>query len=56
MLKIHFRAMSACFRLTRSHLREFASDALEEMTLVVAHFANQLGERNATFALGSGLN
>ena len=50
MLKIHFRAMSACFHLTRSNLREFASDALEEMSLVVAHLANQLGERNATFA------
>jgi hypothetical protein len=47
MLKIHFRAMSACFRLTRRNLREFASDALEEMSLVVIHLANQLGERNA---------
>jgi hypothetical protein len=55
MLKMHFRAMSACFRLTRSNLREFALDALEEMTLVVAHFANQLGERDATFASGCGL-
>ena len=54
MLKAHFRAMSACFRLTRNNLREFASDALEEMTLVLAHFANQLGERNATFASGGG--
>ena len=47
MLKVHFRAMSACFRLTRRNLRESASDALEEMTLVVAHLANQLGERSA---------
>jgi len=39
--------MSACFRLTRRNLREFASDALEEMSLVVIHLANQLGERNA---------
>ena len=54
MLKTHFRAMSACFRLTRNNLRELASDALEEMTLVLAHFANQLGERNAIFASGGG--
>jgi hypothetical protein len=47
ILKIHFRAMSACFRLTRANLVEFASDALEEMSLVVAHLANQLGERRA---------
>jgi hypothetical protein len=54
MLKTHFRAMSACFRLTRTNLRELASNVLEEMTLVLAHFANQLGERNATFASGGG--
>jgi hypothetical protein len=47
MLKVHFRAMSACFHLTRTNLRGFASDALEEMSLVVAHLANQLGERSA---------
>jgi len=47
MLTIHFRVMSACFRLTRTNLRESASDALEEMALVVQHLANQLGERRA---------
>jgi len=47
LLKIHFRAMSACFRLTGNRLRECAADALEEMSLVVAHLANQLGERRA---------
>lgn len=47
MLTIHFRVMSACFRLTRANLRESASDALEEMWLVVAHLANELGERRA---------
>jgi hypothetical protein len=46
MLKIHFRAMSAIFYLTRTNLCEFASDALEEMWLVVAYLANQLGERS----------
>jgi hypothetical protein len=47
MLKIHFRTMSACFHLSRNNLRDLASDALEEMSLVVAHLANQLGERSA---------
>lgn len=46
MLKIHYHSMRALFHLTRSNLREFASDALEEMALVVAHLANQLGERS----------
>lgn len=45
MLKIHFRIMSVCFNLTRSRFREFASDALEEMLLVVAYFANTVGGR-----------
>ena len=45
MLKVHFRAMSACFRLTNRNLRESAADALEEMSLVVAHLANHFGER-----------
>lgn len=47
MLQIHFRAMSACFHLTGKHLRGYAADALEEMALVVAHLADQLGERAA---------
>jgi len=50
MLKVHFRSMSACFRLTNHSLRECAVDALEEMSLVVAHLANQLGERSAASA------
>ena len=45
MLKIHYCAMSAWFRLTRSFVREAATHALEEMSLVVAHLANQLGAR-----------
>jgi len=48
MLTIHFRTMSSGFRLTRSHFRESAADALEEMSRVVTHLANQLGERSAT--------
>jgi len=49
MLKIQHRVMSAGFRLTRSGLEKLALDALEEMALVVAHLANQLGERNPAF-------
>ena len=50
MLMIHFRTISTCFRLTRNHLQGFALDALEEMSVVVVHLANQLGERQATAA------
>jgi len=46
LLTIHFRVMSACFHFTRTNLRQCASDTLEEMCLVVAHLANQLGERS----------
>jgi hypothetical protein len=45
MLTIHFRAMSACFYLTNSTLRQFAVGALEEMSLVVTHLANEVGGR-----------
>ena len=47
LLRIHYRTMSVCFRLTRSFLREVATQALEEMSLVVAHLANRMGERSA---------
>ena len=50
MVKVHFRAMSACFRLTPRNLHGFAANALEEMSLVVAHLANQFGERTAAAA------
>jgi len=42
LLTIHFRTMSACVHLTPHRFR--AADALKEMTRVVAHLANQLGE------------
>jgi hypothetical protein len=50
MLKVHYRTMSAWFLLTRSLPGETAARALEEMSRVVAHLANQLGERKASFA------
>ena len=45
MLKIHYRTMSAWFYLTRGSLREASAQALEEMTLVIVHLANTIGER-----------
>ena len=50
MLKIHYRTMSIWFLLTRHLKSEAAARALEEMSLVVAHLANQLGERKTSFA------
>ena len=47
MLRTHFRIMSMCVRLTSRNLRRSASDALEEMLLVVEHLANELGQRGA---------
>ena len=45
MLKVHYRTMSAWFCLTRRSLREASAQALEEMTLVIVHLANTIGER-----------
>jgi len=45
MLKIHYRTMSAWFYLTRRSLQHASSQALEEMTLVIIHLANTIGER-----------
>src|SRR5579862_3421518 len=45
MLAIHYRVMSIWFRLAHSLSVEAAYDALEEMSSVVAHFANVVGER-----------
>jgi hypothetical protein len=45
MLAIHYRTMSACFHLTSRTVRDSASDALEEMSLVVRHLANEVGAR-----------
>ena len=45
MLRLHYRLMSTWFYLTRRLLRETACQALEEMSMVVVHLANTLGER-----------
>ena len=52
MLKLHYRVMSAWYRLTWRFLRESASEALEEMLLVVVHLANVIGERAPVAAAG----
>jgi len=45
MLKAHYRIMNAWFQLTRGRLHHDASHALDEMSKVIRHFANALGER-----------
>jgi hypothetical protein len=48
MLTIHFRIMSASFRVAHNRFHASATGALKEMTRVVVHVANTLGERRAT--------
>lgn len=45
MLALNYRLMGAWFRLSRRFSLEASRRALEEMSLVVAHFANAMGER-----------
>jgi hypothetical protein len=47
MIRLHYRAMSIWFLLTRRFLRETASRALDEMSLVVVHLAHAIGERTS---------
>jgi hypothetical protein len=47
MLAAHYRAMNAWYRVSRNFSAETARGALEDMAMVVAHFANVMGERNA---------
>ena len=47
MLEINYRVMRACYRVSRSLSADFARQALEEMSMVVAHFANSMGESAA---------
>jgi hypothetical protein len=55
LLKIQYRALTAWFHLTRCFLRGTASQALKEMSRVVAHFANAMGERSPAFgSIGGG--
>src|SRR5882724_11597547 len=45
MLEINYRLMGACFSIAKRFSTTAALRALEEMTMVVAHFANTMGER-----------
>ena len=45
MLEIHYKLMGAWFSVSKSFSVTSAQRALEEMALVVAHFANAMGER-----------
>lgn len=47
MLKTNYRLMGAWYRLSRPFSLSASRRALEEMSLVVAHFANMMGERAA---------
>jgi hypothetical protein len=50
MLRIDFRIMSAWFSLSHRFSESGAKTALDEMTQIVAHFANTCGERSAESA------
>jgi hypothetical protein len=45
MLEIHYKLMGAWFSVSKSFSVSSSKRALEEMALVVAHFANAMGER-----------
>jgi hypothetical protein len=47
MLQMNYRLMGAWYRVSRNFSAEAACRALEDMSLVVAHFANVMGERAA---------
>jgi hypothetical protein len=47
MLAIDYRLAGAWYRVSRRFSVESARQALEEMSLVVAHFANSVGEASA---------
>lgn len=50
LLKIHFRIMSTWFRLSCGKFPDLAGRTLDEMSRVVAHLANAMGERRASHA------
>lgn len=47
MLAMHYRLSAAWYRVSRPFYPEAARSALQQMTAVVAHFANVMGERVA---------
>jgi hypothetical protein len=50
MLKINYRVVRAWYSVSRRFSPAAAARAIEEMSLVVAHFANSMGERSAASA------
>ncbi len=50
MLEVNYRLVRAWFSITRTFSSSMASKALEEMSMVVAHFANSMGERSTVCA------
>jgi hypothetical protein len=47
MLEMYYRLMGALYRVSRPFSTEAARHALEQMSAVVEHFANAMGERAA---------
>jgi hypothetical protein len=47
MLEMNYRVMGAWYQVSRRFSATLASQALEEMSLVIGHFANVMGERAA---------
>src|SRR5262249_50428328 len=45
MLEVNYRVMGAWYSISKRFSNTVAMKALEEMTMVVAHFANTMGER-----------
>jgi hypothetical protein len=50
MLAINYKLMGAWYEVTRHFSGSTAARALEEMSMVVAHFANLMGEQAASAA------
>ena len=50
MLVINYRLMGSWYQVTRRFSGNAAAKALSEMSLVVAHFANLMGEQSAAAA------
>jgi len=50
MLGVNYRLMQAWYAMSRRVSTSAACRALDEMSMVVAHFANTMGERSAEFS------
>jgi hypothetical protein len=50
ILEMNYRLMGAWYQVSRRFSTTFARQALEEMSLIIGHFANVMGERAAAGA------